>query len=241
MVLAQDIELAKPDDSVGMTLLPSNLYSDEPPLETDLHLRQIIYLLTSLEWLWQDRTDFFASGNLTVYYSPDQIKSRDFRGPDFFVVRNTERRSRRSWTVWEEGGKYPNLIVEVLSDSTAKVDRTTKKELYQDIFRTPEYFWIDPITLEFQGFVLVAGTYQAIAPNPLGYLWSHQLDLYLGIYDSKLRLFTAEGVVVPVPAEAAIAAQEKAAAAEEKAEAAEEKAARLMAKLAKLGIDPDSV
>ncbi|MEO0488898.1 MAG: Uma2 family endonuclease, partial [Cyanobacteria bacterium J06659_2] len=103
-------------------------------METDLHLRQMLLLITSLEWLWQDRTDFFASGNLTIYFSPKQIKSQDFRGPDFFVVLNTERRTRKSWVVWEEDGKYPNVIIEVLSDSTAQSDRETKKQIYQDTF-----------------------------------------------------------------------------------------------------------
>ncbi len=63
---------------------PCDLESNEPPVESDLHLRQILLLISSLEWLWSDRQDFFASGNLTIYYSPRQIKSQDFRGPDFF-------------------------------------------------------------------------------------------------------------------------------------------------------------
>lgn len=54
------------------------LYSDEPPLETELHLRQIILLFKCLEWLWQDRKDFYAVGNLTIYYSPHQKKSEYF-------------------------------------------------------------------------------------------------------------------------------------------------------------------
>ncbi|MGI2902575.1 Uma2 family endonuclease, partial [Hassallia sp. VBCCA 56010] len=69
---------------------PGDLYSDEPPLESELHLRQIILLLQSLE-LWWHRNDFYAAGNLTVYYSPRQRKSEEFRGPDFFVVLDTER------------------------------------------------------------------------------------------------------------------------------------------------------
>ena len=61
-------------------ILPSgDLYSDEPELETYQHLQQLVYLLTSLEWWWRDRTDFFAAGNLTVYYSPRQRKSEYFR------------------------------------------------------------------------------------------------------------------------------------------------------------------
>ncbi len=48
----------------------------------------------------------------------------------------------------KEGGKYPNVIVEILSDSTANIDRTKKKILYQNTFRTPNYFWFDPESLE---------------------------------------------------------------------------------------------
>lgn len=89
------------------------------------------------------------------------------RGPDFFVVLNTERKERKSWVVWAEDGKYPNFILEILSDSTAKNDKGLKKQLYQDIFRTPDYFWFDPYTLEFAGFQLNYRFYEAIVPNEL--------------------------------------------------------------------------
>jgi Uma2 family endonuclease len=69
----------------------------------------------------------------------EQLKKRDFCGPDFFVVLDTEKRPRKSWVVWGEQGKYPNVIVEILSDSTANIDRTKKKILYQNTFRTPNY------------------------------------------------------------------------------------------------------
>jgi Uma2 family endonuclease len=141
---------------------------------------------------------------LTVYYSysPDQkSKSKDFRGPDFFVVLGTERKLRKSWMVWEEKGKYPNVIVELLSPLTAEIDRGLKKQLYQDVFRTPDYFWFDPDSLEFQGFHLVDGTYQPLTPNPQGHLWSQQLGLFLGIYQQKLRFFTPEGKLVATPEE----------------------------------------
>ena len=142
---------SQPDTSI---FPPDELLSDEPPLETTRHLKQLILLLTCLERLWNDRHDFFAGGNLSIYYSIRQRKSEDVRGPDFFVVLDTERRERKSWVVWAEGGKYPNFILEVLSDSTAQVDRGLKKQLYQDVFRTPDYFWFHPYTLEFKGFKL---------------------------------------------------------------------------------------
>jgi hypothetical protein len=53
-----------------------------------------------------------------------------------------------------------------------------------------------------QGFTILEGQYQAISPNDWGYLWSEQLGLYLGIFDRKLRYFTADGQLVPTPQEA---------------------------------------
>ncbi len=211
MTVTQTLPINDTDQKNEIIFPQGEFWSDEPPLESNLHLRQIVLLIQCLEWLWQDREDFFAAGNLTIYYSPHQKKSEEFRGPDFFLVLGTTRnQNRRSWVVWQEGGKYPNLIVEILSESTAKTDREEKKQIYQDIFRTPDYFWFEPNSLEFEGFTLVSGVYQPIKPNEQGWLWSEQLGLYLGIYENKLRYFTAEGKLVPTPEEAAIQAEDRA-------------------------------
>jgi hypothetical protein len=157
--------------------------------------------------------------------------------------------------VWGEQGKYPDIIVEILSDSTANIDRNNKKILYQNIFRTPNYFWFDPNSLELQGFRLIEGQYQAIFPNDQGYLWSEQLGLYLGIFDRKLRYFSADGQLVPTPQEAELqqrqakeqALLEKEQALLEKEQALLEKERerqakeKLAQKLRELGIDPDTV
>jgi Uma2 family endonuclease len=256
-------ELATSQDIPERVIFPTgDLYSDEPPLETELHLRQIILLLKCLDWLWRDRNDFYVAGNLTIYYSQKQRKSEDFRGPDFFVVLGTERKPRKSWVVWEEEGKYPNVIVEMLSPTTANTDREFKKKLYQDTFRTPDYFWFDPYTLEFAGFHLVDGKYQALLPNSEGYLWSEQLELYLGIHQNKLRFFKASGELVPTPEEVADSerqqkefaqqladserqqkefAQQLADSERQQKEFAQQRADRLAAKLRELNIDPDTI
>jgi Uma2 family endonuclease len=226
MTLTKKIETT-PDIREDVIFPPGDLYSDEPPLETELHLRQIILFLTCLEWLWRDKNDFYAAGNLTIYYSPNQKKSEYFRGPDFFVVLDTERKTRKSWVVWEEDGKYPHVIIEILSPTTANTDREFKKKLYQNTFRTPDYFWFDPYTLEFAGFHLVDGEYQPLEANEQGHLWSQQLGLYLGIYQGLVRFFTPEGQLVPTP--------------EETAEQETQRAERLAAKLRELNIDPDSI
>ncbi|VXD14964.1 Uma2 family endonuclease [Planktothrix paucivesiculata] len=198
--------LEQPEEFDNIIFPPSNLWSDEPTLESYLHLQQLLLLLKCLDWYWRDRNDYFATGNLTVYFSPNQKKSEHFRGPDFFVVLDTEKKPRRSWVVWEEG-KYPNIIIELLSPSTAEIDKGLKKQLYQDNFRTFDYFWFDPDTLELAGFHLVEGKYQPLEPNSQGWLWSQQLELFLGLYNSQLRFFTSDGQLLPTPEEAAIAAE----------------------------------
>ena len=150
----------------------TQLLSDEPEMESSLHYTQLLILVSCLEWLWRERNDFFIGANLTIYFSRQQLRNRDFRGPDFFLVKDTEKRDRKSWVVWEEAGKYPDLIIELLSTSTASVDRTLKKELYQNQFRTPEYFWFSPDDLEFVGFRLLGNQYQEITPNARSWRWS---------------------------------------------------------------------
>ncbi|MBN4005715.1 Uma2 family endonuclease [Nostoc sp. LPT] len=222
MSVAQDLE--SPENVI---FPPGDLYSDEPPWESDLHRLQMTLLIQCLEWLWQNRKDFYASGNLTIYYSPRQRKSENFRGPDFFVVLGTERKPRKSWVVWEEDGKYPNVIIEIISDSTGDTDKGLKKQIYQDIFRTPDYFWFDPETLEFSGFHLLDGEYQPLEQNPQGWLWSQQLGLYLGVVQEKLRFYTREGELIPTP--------------EEVAQHQKQRSDRLAAKLRELNIDPDTI
>jgi Uma2 family endonuclease len=251
-------------------LLPEKveILSDEPEMESSLHYLQLLILVTSLEWLWRDRNDFFIGANLTIYFSRQQLKNREFRGPDFFLVKDTTREPRASWVVWEEEGRYPNLIIELLSDSTAAVDRGLKRDLYQDRFKTPEYFWFSPKTQEFAGFQLVNGQYAAIAPNAQGWRWSQELELYLGIQADRLRYFTATGELVPTLEEVATQqielaatatqradleaqradleaqrAEQEAQRAEQEAQRAEQEAQRaavLAEKLRALGIDPEA-
>ncbi|HLO86727.1 MAG TPA: Uma2 family endonuclease [Nostocaceae cyanobacterium] len=254
MSLAKEIDPYK-DDQKDVLFPTEELYSDEPPLESDLHLEQMNLLIDCLKLWWENRNDFYAAGNLTIYFSPQQLKNEDFRGPDFFVVLDTDNLHRDSWVVWQENGKYPNIIVELLSPSTASTDRGLKKEIYQDIFQTPEYFWFSPKNLEFAGFILINGKYQPIESNSQGWLWSQQLNLYLGIHENQLRYFTPEGELVPTYQELADQRQqnieqEKQRAdeaqlyAEQEKQRADEAVAELKAlkaKLRELNIDPNSL
>ena len=215
------------------------LLSDEPEMESTQHYQQLALLVSSLEWRWQAREDFFIGANLTVYYTHQQLRRREFRGPDFFLVRDVGREPRNSWVVWEEGGRYPDLIIELLSDSTAKVDRTDKKTLYQNIFHTPEYFWFSPITLEFAGFRLTGKQYAAIPADARDWRWSEVLGLYLGVANSQLRYFDEDGQMIPTPAEAAKQEHQQSEQERQRAEQERQRAERLAQRLRELGVEPD--
>jgi len=227
---------------VGIITVPAMTLptEDGEPLETSWHRSEINLLIEMIRGHWRGRHDFYAGGNMFIYYSLAQARNRDYRGPDFFVARGVDGSfSREAWVVWEEGGKYPDVIVELLSPSTAREDVTTKKELYEQIFRTPEYFCYDPNTRDLKGWRLLGMGYKEIAPSERGWLWSQQLGVWLGLWDGRyleepstwLRFFDVTGDVVPTYGELAHqqAEQESQARRQAEAQAEQESQARRQA------------
>ena len=228
--------------------LPS---SDGIPMETQRHALQMNLLIEPLELAWAERDDVFVGGDMFVYFSPDQVLAEDFRGPDVFVVQGVAKRERKSWVVWQEG-KAPDVVIELLSESTAQRDKTEKKRIYQNRLRVPEYYWYDPFSGELAGFALRDGVYEPIAPNGAGGLPSRQLGLtlvrwngiYRGVEAVWLRWATPDGTLLPTSAEVAAREREAAARERQRAERAEQRIAALEARLAhlerRLGPDPDA-
>jgi hypothetical protein len=191
---------------------------------------------------------------MVIYYSTTQVKNRDFRGPDFFVVLDVDgQRDRLGWVVWEEEGRYPDTIIELMSPSTANVDLGLKKHLYDRVFRTQDYFVYNPFEPNsLQGWHH-RDSYQAISPDERGWLWCESLGLWLGTWEGTidretltwLRFYDATGALVLLPeeAEAQRAEAERLRAEAEKLRADSEKlrAERLAARLRELGEDPDSL
>lgn len=190
------------------------IFDDGEPLESNRHRIAINVLIRSLQQAYLDRNDFFTSGNMFIYYSSEQARNRDFRGPDFFAVLNVDGTTeRQGWVVWEEGGRYPDVIVELMSPSTASADTGTKKDIYERIFRTPDYFVFNPFDPNsLQGWHLDASQqYQPLVANQQGWLWCQTLGLWLGTWQGTidretavwLRFYDQDGNLVPLPEEAA--------------------------------------
>lgn len=217
--------------------LPFELvYEDGEPLDTNWHRIQMSLFtqLTRQAMAERGQTDFFVGANMFVYYSYEQARdiaadpagSKQFRGPDIFFVGDVPaRQGRQIWVVWEEDGRYPDLIVELLSPSTMKKDRTVKKDFYARTFRTAEYYLYRMETETLEGFRLADGAYTPRKPDVQGRFWSDKMGLDLGLWQGRIegedatwiRLFDRDGRMIPTDGE--------------RAEAAEAELARLRARL----------
>jgi Uma2 family endonuclease len=106
--------------AIGITLPPTQdelPYSDGEPMESERHFAQMRLLVESLQSWLDAREDGYIGGNMFVYYSLAQVKNQDFRGPDFFAALGVPKKERKSWVCWEEG-KTPDVVIELLSEST---------------------------------------------------------------------------------------------------------------------------
>lgn len=226
--------IAPPETDLPATLAevdfpPTDLpYDDGEPLESNLHRIGMFNLIRPLLTV-PGLNQYFAGGNMFIYYSRTQAKNYDFRGPDFFVVLGVDgSKDRKYWATWDEDGRYPDVIVEYLSASTAHQDLGAKKDIYEQIFRTPNYYVFDPYdATSLRGWNLVQNSYQPLTPNPQGWLWCDRLNLWLGTWSGSieqltvpwLRFYYPDGSLVLFPEELA---EQKAEAAEQEAEAAEQ-------------------
>jgi Uma2 family endonuclease len=161
-------------------------YDDGEPMESGRHVEQMSLLIETLRWAWRDRPDVYVSGNEFLYYSEIQSKKNDFRGPDVFVVLDALQRQRRSWVVWEEDGRTPDVVIELLSPTTEHIDRGEKMRIYR-LLRVPAYYLYDPWTHVLEGYALEGDHYVRMEPDAQGRLPCAPLGLSLGIIECEYR------------------------------------------------------
>lgn len=187
------------------------MYEDGIPMDSPWHRSQMNLLIDLTHQHWHGRNDYYTGGNMFVYFSLEQARRRDYRGPDYFTVVEVDgTRERKAWVVWEEDGRYPDIIVELLSESTRDEDLGPKKRIYEKVFRTPEFFCYDRDRREILGWRLERGRYKPIAADERGWMWSEVLQAFLGLWEGEfqkqetlwLRLYDRDGRLVPTPAEA---------------------------------------
>lgn len=206
-------------------------YDDGEPMESARHYEQMHLLTNTLNHWLGPREDWHVAGNRAVYFSLEQVKNADFRAPDVFVALDVPdgKRERLSWVVWEEGGRLPNVVIEIVSRSTEREDRGRKKDIYARVWRLPEYFVFEPFTATLEGWELDRATQSYIPkqPDARGDLPAHQMNMALGVRPlplyglpaPSLRWILPDGTPLPTS--------------EESLEVAEAEIARLRAELAR--------
>jgi Uma2 family endonuclease len=208
-------------------------------MESDWHVVSIALLDELVRNHLGAPQNYFCGGNMFIYYSVEQAKEIEeyveaetvarkprFKGPDFFLVKDVDgTKPRESWVVWQEDGRYPDLVVEFISPSTRRKDVNENAKFYATVFRVPEYFWFDRYRGVLRGYRLSAGGYAPIRADRRGWLWSEVLGAYVGVWKGEyrgrvfpwLRLWDKDGNLVLTRAERE---------ARERARAEQERAAR---------------
>jgi Uma2 family endonuclease len=159
----------------------------QPVAETEVHVIELLSLMGVLRNYFRDALDVCVGANMFVYY--ERGNPRAVFAPDVFVTRGVPKRRHRTYKLWEEG-KPPSFVMEVSSDSTWLEDTGNKKALCARL-GVAEYFIFDPLGdyLEphLQGFRLVEGDYERIAPASDGSVVSQVLGLRLRADGTTLR------------------------------------------------------
>jgi len=209
---------------------------DGEPMETHRHAQQMFLLISTLEEAWKDRDDFFVGGDMFIYFSELQAKNQDFRGPDVFVVLDTARRERKSWVVWEEEGRSPDVVIELTSASTEHVDRGEKMRIYAQLLHVAEYYIFDPFSGALDAYELEPSSrsYRKRTPDAEGRYASGATGLALGVVPTHfgsidaplLRWIGPDGAPLPTGAELAAEATERATQVEGRIAQAEGRAAQ---------------
>jgi Uma2 family endonuclease len=208
--------------------------------ETPIHRQTMVDLIAMLQDYYAEEPNVYVSGNMMMYYV--EGNSDKSVSPDVFVTLGIPKRPERDvYKVWVEG-KGPDTVIEVTSNSTARVDQRWKFDLYRDVLKVREYIMFDPRERTLAGTNLCAyrrfkGKYELI-PIVRGRVVSKVLGLELEPVGPQLRLYDPRrGIYLPTPDEvrkaldqksAALAVAEAARFAAE-AEAARESAARFAA------------
>jgi Uma2 family endonuclease len=207
--------------------------SDGVPMESGWHVKNMTLLIDQIDHHFADRDDFYVGGNMFIYFSEEQARNRDFRGPDFFYVSKTKRYPlRKWWALWKENNRTPDVVIELASESTQDEDRGPKFRIYRDTLWVGNYFIYDPVTRKLDGWRLDRKKYVPIRAGTDGRLVSDELDLALGVWEGKyqgyvdhwLRFFDRSGTVLPTFEEGAEIEKQRADAEKTRADAAEQAA-----------------
>jgi Uma2 family endonuclease len=168
-------------------------------LHTDEHETFCAYLLDVFRAQVEGIPGAFVLHDTRVAWST--TSGIEAHGPDIAVIFNV--REYDNWATFDENKEAtrPTLIVEIVSPKTRRVDTEYKLEEYAQV--GVEYYVIVDAHIRRRrtyysllGYRLVNGAYQALDPNPHGWLWLEPLQLWIGLQDNWLVCLDPQGKVI---------------------------------------------
>jgi len=211
---------------------------------------------------------WFITGNLAIF-PPHNGYAFRYLAPDVVLFKGTilsptERANLSRWQMSRADRPAPTVVLEISSKETWQQDLDPKPTYYQQL-GVREYFACDPqgfwtgSSRRVRGWRYVNGTTQPIEPDSRGWLWSEELESWLGWDGVYLRFYDRQGTMRLTIEEAALqqaqaeqtakeAALQQAQAEQTAKEAALQQAQAehailqaLLEKLRKNNIDPDTL
>lgn len=192
----------------------------KPIAENTANRVQMTDLIFALERALAERERFVVGGNQMMYY--DINDRRHHVSPDVYAALDVEPGARQKWQTWREDGLFPQVVFEISSPSTVRVDLGSKRHLYARL-GVEEYYIFDPLGAISPAFQCFRRSGQRLVPVPIigNSIYSETLGLELRIVDSSLRAIDPRtDTPFPTPEEehlARIAAEQARIAAEERA------------------------
>lgn len=190
---------------------PTQIYypsaDGEPMAESDFQRIPLSYAVEALDLYFEDRPDVYVSGNIFVYY--EEGRPASVVAPDVLVVIGVPKRKRRSYMLWQEGGKAPDFVLEITSSATWTVDQGPKWGTYS-LLGVREYFQYDPtadyLNPVLKGWRLNGRNYDPLpthALNGTASVFSEVLGLELraDLQHGEVRFYTKSGRRLPSYAE----------------------------------------
>jgi Uma2 family endonuclease len=162
----------------------------KPMAETGLHWQVMVDVVETLSDRFAAEPMVYVGGNMLLFY--EEGNRRKHVAPDAFMTRGIPKFPLRDYyLLWKEG-KPPDVVIETTSKTTKREDQKTKRVLYRDVLKIPEYFQFDPtedyLKPSLQGVRRVGDEYVTIELVD-GRLPSVNLGLHLERSGEKLRFW----------------------------------------------------
>ncbi|MCS6866205.1 MAG: Uma2 family endonuclease [Gemmataceae bacterium] len=225
----------------------------QPMADNTLQFDWIAILKWNAEAYFANRADVFVAGDHLIYPVEGDPSIR--QAPDVYVAFGRPKGYRGSYLVWEEGGIFPQVIIEVWSPNNRYL-LMQKKFAFYERYGAEEYYIVYP---EFPAYVegWLRREGRLVEVETMSGHVSPRLGFRFAVERGELRVYGPDGRLLRRPDEIAQELAEQRHRAEQEAQRAEQearraaeamaerdaeraRAERLAAKLRALGLDPDA-